>query len=215
MVAPQASARSSGARRVRLRAALDLPLWAIERSQPEVIEVVVESVHRAVPAVDRVLPRSLHELLDLLLFGGRARDQRLGERRIRVHVRRLGRGGTESRRQLAKPGVCLGRRERGQRRSEPFPPLQVLPHPRVRRGSAGCGRSWSAVANTQGRERELILQGVHHGKVGLAVNLNPTDDHEDPRGRRHEPHASGAAPAHSSAASRNSPSLVPVARRPI
>ena len=172
-----------------LCAVLDLPIWAVERSQAEVIEVVVKSVHRAVPAVDRVLACSLHELLDLLLPGGRARHQHFGDGRIRVHVPRLGRGGAEARRVLEKPGVCPGWRERDQRRSEPFPPLQVLPHARIRLGSAGRGRSWAAVANAQGRDRELVLQGVHRRKVGLPVDLNATDDHEDPRRRRNEPRA--------------------------
>jgi hypothetical protein len=32
---------------------------------------------------------------------------------------------------------------------------------------------------------------MHRRKIGLPVDLNPTDDHEDPGGRRNEPHAGG------------------------
>jgi hypothetical protein len=55
---------------------------------------------------------------------------------------------------------------------------------RIRLGGAGRGWRSSAVANPQRRECEQVGEGVRRRQVGVPIDLNATDDHEDPFTRR-------------------------------
>ena len=132
---------------------------------------------------------------------------------LRTATRPRWRRGSPRVRQTGRPPRGAGTR------SAPRGAVPITATSRTRM-SGRARRAWPARVRRrerQGRKRELVLEGVHRRKVCLPIHLDATNDHEDPGGRRNQPHTgrrfSGPAVGRERTPLRSSPSRAGRCRR--